>query len=76
MKIKIRETPKYCSLTKDKFKNRIDLSAKGSFEIKTYSFSRMAEKGGEMKLSSRYTKTDKTESVIIDYEFNIDEKIE
>ena len=69
MKIKIRETPKYCSLTKDKFKNRIDLSAKGSFEIKTYSFSRMAEKGGEMKLSSRYTKTDKTESVIIDYEF-------
>jgi len=35
MKIKIRETPKYCSLTKDKFKNRIDLSAKGSFEIKT-----------------------------------------
>lgn len=65
----IKTQLKYCNISEDKFKNRIDLSAKGNVSLKTYSFSRSMEKGGEIKISARYTKTEKIEAVIIDYNY-------
>jgi hypothetical protein len=70
MKINIKDTPIYSTRTFDKFTEKDSLKANRSLEIKTYSWSRSAEKGGEINLSLRYVKTKDIDTIVLDYNYS------